>query len=350
MDTTLPLPFLPSVDLGKGATESENGLTRKQLSYLGCVHFAATSQNVDTLLQFLQRHVSIEAYVDVTEIESAEDIVTILDAGARNVFVKPSQLNALSRFEERVVPVIEAQGAFSAAKYPNGVYLTPGSAKHILGNLKDAKVSPIFLATSAEDLESTVKLAAEHSAIPIIPATNLVVGTSSKGQFSVDVLIESSWTSDRSDKLIPTVVTDERGIALGLVYSSRESLAESIKTGTGVYQSRKRGLWYKGATSGDTQELVRISLDCDQDCLKFVVRQNGRGMYMFCGYKNFANLHRILSLAPVNLFWGTSWACKTRENSGFQKDIRPGRIIHGTLIFRRQTTPSEDNGRGRGAM
>src|SRR5437016_4243431 len=45
MDTTLPLPFLPSVDLGKRATESVNGLTRKQLSYLGCVHFAASSQN-----------------------------------------------------------------------------------------------------------------------------------------------------------------------------------------------------------------------------------------------------------------------------------------------------------------
>jgi phosphoribosyl-ATP pyrophosphohydrolase/phosphoribosyl-AMP cyclohydrolase/histidinol dehydrogenase len=278
MDTTLPLPFLPSVDLGKGATESENGLTRKQLSYLGCVHFAATSQNVDTLLQFLQRHVSIEAYIDVTEVQSTEDIIIILDAGARKVFVKPSQLDALSQFEERVVPVVEAQGTSSTAKYPNGVYLTSGSAKESLGNLKDAKVSPIFLATSAEDIESTVKLATEHSAVPIIPATSLVVGTPSKGQFSVDVLIGESWTSDRSDRLVPTVVTDERGIALGLVYSSRESLAESIKTGTGVYQSRKRGLWYKGATSGDTQELVRISLDCDQDCLKFVVRQKGRGM------------------------------------------------------------------------
>jgi phosphoribosyl-AMP cyclohydrolase len=45
----------------------------------------------------------------------------------------------------------------------------------------------------------------------------------------------------------------------------------------GVYQSRKRGLWYKGATSGDTQELVKFCFDCDQDCLKFVVKQKGRG-------------------------------------------------------------------------
>jgi phosphoribosyl-ATP pyrophosphohydrolase/phosphoribosyl-AMP cyclohydrolase/histidinol dehydrogenase len=279
MDTTLPLPFLPSVDLGKGATESENGLTQKQLSYLGCVHFAASSHNIDTLLQFLQRHVSIEAYVDVTGIESTEGIVTILDAGARKVFVKSTQIEALSKFEERVIPVFEAQDASSTIKYTNGVFLTSGGdAKANLGRLRDSKTSPIFLATSTDNLESSVKLAAEYPVIPIIAATSLTIGEPSNGQISVDALIGETWTSDRADKLIPTVVTDEGGIALGLVYSSRESVAESIKTGTGVYQSRKMGLWYKGATSGDTQELVRISLDCDLDCLKFVVRQNGRGM------------------------------------------------------------------------
>jgi len=266
------------VDLGKGATEPENGLTRKQLSYLGCVHFAASSQNVDTLLQFLQRHTSIEAYVDVTAIESTEDVITILDAGARKVFVKSAKLEALSKFEERVIPVLGAEETSPATKYPNGVYLLSGSTQETLGRFKEAKVSPIFLETSSADLASSVKLATEHSAIPIIPATTLTIGTASSGKFAVDALIAQSWASDREDKLVPTVVTDERGIALGLVYSSRESVAESIKTGTGVYQSRKRGLWYKGATSGDTQELVRLSLDCDQDCLKFVVRQKGRGM------------------------------------------------------------------------
>jgi phosphoribosyl-ATP pyrophosphohydrolase/phosphoribosyl-AMP cyclohydrolase/histidinol dehydrogenase len=301
METTLPLPFLPSVDLGKGATESENGLTRKQLSYLGCVHFAANNQNVDTLLQFLQRHVSIEAYVDVTSVDSTDDIVTILDAGAWKVFVKSTQAEALSKFEERVIRVFDTS---STAKYTNGVFLTSGGdAKINLGKLKGTKTSPIFLLTSANDLESSVKLAAEHAAVPIIPATSLTIGQPSNSQISVDSLIGESWTSDRADKLIPTVVTDERGIALGLVYSSRESLAESIKTGTGVYQSRKRGLWYKGATSGDTQELVRISLDCDQDCLKFVVRQNGRGMTMWFLHKNSANSHRILPLASIDLLW-----------------------------------------------
>ena len=49
--------------------------------------------------------------------------------------------------------------------------------------------------------------------------------------------------------------------------------------GQGVYHSRSRGLWIKGATSGATQELLRIDADCDRDCLRFTVRQQPPG---FC--------------------------------------------------------------------
>jgi phosphoribosyl-ATP pyrophosphohydrolase/phosphoribosyl-AMP cyclohydrolase/histidinol dehydrogenase len=54
-----------------------------------------------------------------------------------------------------------------------------------------------------------------------------------------------------------------------------------LKTGRGVYQSRKSGLWYKGESSGDVQELLRITLDCDRDCLQYVVKQKGRGERRF---------------------------------------------------------------------
>jgi phosphoribosyl-ATP pyrophosphohydrolase / phosphoribosyl-AMP cyclohydrolase / histidinol dehydrogenase len=85
---------------------------------------------------------------------------------------------------------------------------------------------------------------------------------------------------DQHTGLYATSVTDERGVSLGLVWSSDESMAEALRTGTGVYQSRKRGLWYKGQSSGDVQELVRVGWDCDGDCLCFVVKQKGRGMYV----------------------------------------------------------------------
>jgi phosphoribosyl-ATP pyrophosphohydrolase/phosphoribosyl-AMP cyclohydrolase/histidinol dehydrogenase len=275
MDTTLPLPFLPSVDLGKGATESKEGLTRHQLAYLGCVHFTASNDNVQTLLQFLQKHVSIEAYVDVRGIGSIDGIVSILDAGARKIFVKDSQLDGVKPYGDRVVTVYSAA---HSSVYTNGTLLGLGDdSKPILEKLVASKISPIYLTSTKADVASFVEFATQYSAIPIVHATSLTLEKGSKDQVSVPGLIAAAWTSDRTDKLLPTVVTDERGVALGLVYSSEESLAESLKTGTGVYQSRKRGLWYKGATSGDTQELVRVSLDCDQDCLKFVVRQKGRG-------------------------------------------------------------------------
>jgi phosphoribosyl-ATP pyrophosphohydrolase/phosphoribosyl-AMP cyclohydrolase len=78
----------------------------------------------------------------------------------------------------------------------------------------------------------------------------------------------------------PTVVCDERGHALGLVWSTRESLARAIAERRGVYWSRSRQtVWVKGETSGNTQELVRVDVDCDRDALRFTVRQRGAG---FC--------------------------------------------------------------------
>jgi phosphoribosyl-ATP pyrophosphohydrolase/phosphoribosyl-AMP cyclohydrolase/histidinol dehydrogenase len=78
---------------------------------------------------------------------------------------------------------------------------------------------------------------------------------------------------------IPTIVVDEQAVALGLCYSSVASLAEALRTRSGVYHSRARGLWHKGATSGATQALLGVALDCDADALRVMVRQHGPG---FC--------------------------------------------------------------------
>ncbi len=87
-------------------------------------------------------------------------------------------------------------------------------------------------------------------------------------------------TSDRADGLFPTVVCDEHGVALGLAYSSRDSLRHAIENQVGAYYSRSRnGLWVKGATSGATQRLLRVDLDCDSDALRFTVTQDEPG---FC--------------------------------------------------------------------
>lgn len=102
------------------------------------------------------------------------------------------------------------------------------------------------------------------------------------GRMSLGNAIAAPLVSDRPDGLVPTVVVDESGTALGLAWSSRESIARAVEMRRGVYQSRKRGLWIKGEESGDTQQLLRIDLDCDRDALRFTVRQSGAG---FCHLK-----------------------------------------------------------------
>lgn len=99
------------------------------------------------------------------------------------------------------------------------------------------------------------------------------------GALGLAEAIAAPLTSDRPDGLWPTVVTDEAGTALGLAWSSTESLDAAVTRRRGVYHSRSRGLWEKGATSGSTQELIRVDLDCDRDALRFTVRQHGDG---FC--------------------------------------------------------------------
>ncbi len=99
------------------------------------------------------------------------------------------------------------------------------------------------------------------------------------GRLGLAEALAAPLVSDRADGLWPTVVVDEHGVALGLAWSDLESLREAVGRRRGVYRSRTRGLWVKGETSGATQELVRVDLDCDRDALRFTVRQAGAG---FC--------------------------------------------------------------------
>jgi len=77
--------------------------------------------------------------------------------------------------------------------------------------------------------------------------------------------------------LIPAIAQEaETGEVLMLAYMNLESLAQTLATGRATYWSRSRNeLWVKGATSGHTQEVVSISIDCDGDALLLKVNQVG---------------------------------------------------------------------------
>lgn len=77
--------------------------------------------------------------------------------------------------------------------------------------------------------------------------------------------------------LIAAVVQDETdGQILMVAYMNQEALRRTLESGQTCFWSRSRQeYWVKGLTSGHTQEVVRVLVDCDQDCLLVVVRQKG---------------------------------------------------------------------------
>lgn len=124
--------------------------------------------------------------------------------------------------------------------------------------------------------------------IPIIKSSNLSPKASESGKISISSLFTSTLTTDRPDGLFTTLITTPAPAytALGVVYSSIESIHAAIAEGEGVYQSRKRRdeLWYKGKTSGATQKLIKLEKDCDSDLIKFIVEP--REGYGFCHLDN----------------------------------------------------------------
>lgn len=298
METTLPLPFLVSVtaDFSQSTTE---GLNLNELSCLGNVFLEVTPGSVDKALQMLKTF-NADLFLDVSQLESKDDVLNLLDAGARQVFVKTEFLSEYTEYGPRVAPVVTKTNALDSTS-EHGLLLSDFDhstceTSRFLDDVKSKKVKNLFVKpVEGAILDHFVDVAAQLGATPILPATGLTTAKEANRKLSVSKLLCTTWTSDRPDNLIPTVVTDENGIALGLVYSSEESVGEALRTQTGVYQSRKRGLWHKGASSGDTQELVRISLDCDSDALKFVVKQTGR----FCHLEQFGCFGDLKGIARL---------------------------------------------------
>jgi len=77
--------------------------------------------------------------------------------------------------------------------------------------------------------------------------------------------------------LVPVIVQDAHTReVLTLAYMNQESLARTLETGQTWFWSRSRHeLWHKGATSGNTQNVVNMTTDCDNDALVVLVEPAG---------------------------------------------------------------------------
>jgi len=77
--------------------------------------------------------------------------------------------------------------------------------------------------------------------------------------------------------LIPVIAQQhDTGEVLMMAWMNAEALLETLSTGCVCYWSRSRqGLWRKGESSGNTQKLVELRIDCDGDTLLCLVDQKG---------------------------------------------------------------------------
>ncbi len=103
------------------------------------------------------------------------------------------------------------------------------------------------------------------------------------------------------DGLVPAVVQEERsGTVLMLAFMNRDAWDLTRSTGFAHYWSRSRGrIWKKGETSGHVQEVKEIRVDCDEDTVLLIVRQEGGS------------------------------ACHTGKKSCFYRKLEDGRLIEG---------------------
>lgn len=239
--------------------------------------------------------------IDVDIVLAAEDVVATdgclascwLDAGCSRIVMDGTNIEALDAAKipsERLVGHFGADGEFSAVQ---------PFADSISIELSGTEVSVEFisaLATKAKNSDVKISILYSPSNLPAETQNEMVrelCHTFSEGTLTIGLVdptpeqlgraYGACLKTDRPDGLYTTVVCARSGEALGLVYSSLESVVAALECGRGVYYSRSRGgLWRKGDTSGHFQTLHRLDMDCDCDALRFTVTQKGDDIAAFC--------------------------------------------------------------------
>ena len=107
-----------------------------------------------------------------------------------------------------------------------------------------------------------------------------------------------------ADGLLPAIAQDhESGEVLMLAWMNAEAVARTLETGRVTYWSRSRqSFWIKGETSGHTQELVEMRIDCDRDCLLVLIKQTGAACHTYrrsCFYTAVRDGEEVEIMAPM---------------------------------------------------
>ena len=296
--------FLISLDLEALNRHNDGGLEFKTVCFLNRVYFSVSPTTLDKAALLLHDHFSqCVCYINVTSLRNLEDVIMLLDKGASKIIItaeqhqrldaeygiaepgriiisidhaKTSESNHLATFKETIQFTSHSVHGFHLQNFLPNSSPTHGDDVARLFSPQ----APIYISLTTYTIDSYRIASRDPRNVQIIPAQAVTTDSvQNPSLIPVEILIADAIKTDRPDGLYPTVVVNEHGVCLGLVYSSLKSIVASLNTGRGVYKSRKRnGLWVKGETSGDYQDLVRVDWDCDGDALRFVVRQRGDGM------------------------------------------------------------------------
>lgn len=281
---------IPAFDLGSPALA--NATLRHALDELFAIASLlprvavrdTTGAHADVVAKFVKAKPGV---VRVEGVKSVDEAVSLLDAGAPVVVVAADILIADTAWaslpKERVWAEIVAKPGDDLEKLAALVTSVAGGFHFVyagepevaaLGAL--AKKRGYHTVSCAGVITTGAQLAAlDKAGVDARVSAPLLDGT-----LCLPDAVASCLTTDRTDGLWSTVIVDENGVAVGFAYSDIESLRAALSQRVGAYHSRSRNqLWIKGATSGATQELLGVALDCDRDALRFTVRQKEPG---FC--------------------------------------------------------------------
>jgi phosphoribosyl-ATP pyrophosphohydrolase / phosphoribosyl-AMP cyclohydrolase / histidinol dehydrogenase len=237
-----------------------------------------------------------------------DHIISLLDNGIQKVVVPVSLAKQLVPTvpKDRILLLLDVANASAVTETlkdcVSGVLLkTPMLDPELISSVsKFFSRSAVFALSTSQHhpSRSSIRELSNVGAALVIATEQLSTSASTDQRIHIVDAFLASITSDRADGLFPTVVSSytQGDTTLGLVYSSPESIKETVLTGKGVYQSRKHGLWRKGETSGAVQEVIKIRLDCDSDALQFSVIQHGEG---FCHLGRSSCFGELAGLAAL---------------------------------------------------
>jgi len=200
-------------------------------------------------------------------------VIAAVDAEAGSVVVEGWRTRTGHQVIDRVQELASSVGGFllTQVEHEGGMAgFDMALVERAVAAAGGARVIAAGGITTAEDVAALDRIGADSQVGMALYSGHMTLGAA----------VAAPLAKGLDDRLWPTVVQDESGLSLGLVWSTRGSVEAAVAERRGIYWSRSReSLWVKGESSGSTQDLLRVDLDCDRDALRFTVRQHGTG---FC--------------------------------------------------------------------